>query len=39
MIDGIVKGLKSYKDGSIRHRVEADPTLMHTLVKEYFYCG
>ncbi len=39
MIDGIISGLRSYKDGSIRHRVEADPTLMHTLVKEYFYCG
>ena len=39
MIDGIIKGLKAYKDADIRHRVEADPTLMHTLVKEYFYCG
>ena len=37
--DGIIKGLKAYKDADIRHRVEADPTLMHTLVKEYFYCG
>ena len=39
MIDGIIKGLRDFKDADLRHRVEADPTLMHTLVKEFFYCG
>lgn len=39
MVDGIIKGLKSFKDGELRARVEKTPTLMQTLVKEYFYCG
>ena len=39
MVDGIIKGLRSFKDGKLRSRLAADPTLMHALVKDYFYCG
>ena len=39
MVDGIITGLRSFKDGKLRSRLAADPTLMHALVKEFFYCG
>jgi glutamine synthetase len=39
MIDGIIRGLREFKDADLRQRVAADPNLMRALVKEYFYCG
>ena len=39
MVDGIIKGLRSFKDADLRARVNSTPSLMQALVKEYFYCG
>lgn len=39
MIDGIIKGLKSFDDKNLHERAKADPNLMRELVEKYFYCG
>ncbi|MBQ9175153.1 MAG: glutamine synthetase, partial [Bacteroidales bacterium] len=39
MIDGIVSGLRSFSDSTLRDEVASDPSLMEKLVREYFYCG
>jgi hypothetical protein len=39
LIDGIISGLRSFKDSSLRDEVAADPDLLEKLVDEYFYCG
>ena len=39
MIDGILKGLRSFNDGDLHEAARKDPDLMRRLVDEYFYCG
>ena len=39
MIDGIIKGLKSFEDKDLHEKAKADPNLMRELVEKYFYCG
>jgi glutamine synthetase len=39
MIDGIIKGLKSYNDATLREDIEHNPDEVQTLVTRYFHCG
>lgn len=39
MIDGIIKGLKAYKDKTLRSDLEKNPEGMRKLVNDYFHCG
>jgi glutamine synthetase len=39
MIDGIIKGLKSYNDKTLRQDIEHNPEEVQTLVNRYFHCG
>ena len=39
MIDGIIKGLRSFEDKDLHEKAKADPNLMRELVEKYFYCG
>lgn len=39
MIDGIIKGLKSYNDSTLREDIEHNPDEVQTLVTRYFHCG
>ncbi len=39
MIDGILKGLRSFGDSDLHEAARRDSDLMRRLVDEYFYCG
>lgn len=39
MIDGIIKRLRSYGDGTLRASIEGDNEKMLELVRKYFHCG
>ena len=39
MIDGIIKALKAYDDGSLHEKAKSHPGLMKEIVEKYFYCG
>lgn len=39
MIDGIIKVLKDYDDGSLHAKASSHPGLMKEIVEKYFYCG
>ena len=39
MIDGIIKVLKDYDDGSLHSKASSHPGLMKEIVEKYFYCG
>ncbi len=39
MIDSVIKRLRDYHDENLAAEAKADPALMGSLVKEYFYCG
>ena len=39
MIDGIIKALKAYDDGSLHEKAKSHPGLMKEIVERYFYCG
>ena len=39
MIDGIIKALKGYDDGSLHEKAKSHPGLMKEIVEKYFYCG
>ena len=39
MIDGIIRRLRSYGDGSLRAEIGDDKEQMLALVKRYFHCG
>ncbi len=38
-IDGILRALRSHRDGGLHEAARKDPELMRRLVDEYFYCG
>ena len=39
MIDGIIRKLEAYNDGSLRQELANDPEAMLQLVNTYFHCG
>lgn len=39
MVDSVIKRLRDYHDENLAAEAKADPRLMESLVKEYFYCG
>lgn len=39
MIDGIIAGLRNYKDANLRAETEKNPDLMKQMVEAHFHCG
>lgn len=39
MIDGVLSSLRAFGDADLRERVDADPSLVRSLVEEFFHCG
>ena len=39
LIDGLIKDLRRFDDKNLRNEMEKNPEIIHTLVKQFYYCG
>lgn len=39
LIDGLIKDLRRFDDKNLRNEMEKNPEIIHSLVKQFYYCG